>query len=575
MYENGRGVARDNAEAVRLYRLAAEQGNAEGQASLGFMYANGLGVGLDRAEALRWYRLAANQGNTEAQGYVATHSSAATPLPPTVSAGNAASPIITIEDAKRTIAGRYYFSQANGNNRREIQFTSDSLVCITFGRVLQSTRFIYARRSDRDTLRHSDNQYPIINSASISIEREPLSNRMMAMITCDGLNGSGGFGFGLYVYNDRLVSYSSVGSRVRVEFVFMAADAPRQEEQIVSPAPTRSLARTLREAAALQNLSEQEGDEVCRNGLRAYISEMKSDDRRRSRVFFHNTTVPSTQDIRIQHRLINVDSTGSSVGIRRILSASIRLENSQNFQNQQTANYQFIFDCRHYYLGHIEANITQFAYFSNFIHQNEDGEDFRRRWQGTFYTRQGDIFDSVGNFGPSWMRNTANGLQMQAELEPFLRTTIVTNDSNLPVSTNSGQVQRDQVPPSLPSEENLNVTTLAGARRAVAGRRFEWIYREEPYLPTRWQLGFSGDGTSCTLSSRPMRQDGSESHLHSFSNPTVFRTARYTDTDEQYVAVGGCTQSGVLYIVSKNGNDLVINVWLASLSRPIIANIRQ
>jgi uncharacterized protein len=60
------GVAQDGAEAVRLYRLAAEQGYAPAQFNFGVMFNNGQGVAQDRAEAIRWYRLAAAQGNTNA-----------------------------------------------------------------------------------------------------------------------------------------------------------------------------------------------------------------------------------------------------------------------------------------------------------------------------------------------------------------------------------------------------------------------------------------------------------------------------------------------------------------------------
>ena len=67
MYANGEGVPQDYAEAVRWYRLAAEQGNASAQHNLGLMYANGEGVPQDYAEAVRWYRLAAEQGNASAQ----------------------------------------------------------------------------------------------------------------------------------------------------------------------------------------------------------------------------------------------------------------------------------------------------------------------------------------------------------------------------------------------------------------------------------------------------------------------------------------------------------------------------
>ena len=67
MYSEGRGVLKDDAEAVRWYRRAADQGNASGQYSLGLMYSEGRGVLKDDAEAVRWYRLAAEQGNTAGQ----------------------------------------------------------------------------------------------------------------------------------------------------------------------------------------------------------------------------------------------------------------------------------------------------------------------------------------------------------------------------------------------------------------------------------------------------------------------------------------------------------------------------
>ena len=42
MFENGEGVARDFAEAARLYRLAAEQGDATAQNKLAYMFQEGL-----------------------------------------------------------------------------------------------------------------------------------------------------------------------------------------------------------------------------------------------------------------------------------------------------------------------------------------------------------------------------------------------------------------------------------------------------------------------------------------------------------------------------------------------------
>jgi TPR repeat protein len=51
---------------VRLYRLAAAQGDAAAQFNLGVKFENGQGVAQDKAEAIRWYRLAAAQGEATA-----------------------------------------------------------------------------------------------------------------------------------------------------------------------------------------------------------------------------------------------------------------------------------------------------------------------------------------------------------------------------------------------------------------------------------------------------------------------------------------------------------------------------
>jgi TPR repeat protein len=67
MYANGRGVPEDDAEAVRWWRLAAEQGYAAAQNNLGDMYENGQGVPEDHVPAYMWYNLAAAQGSEIAQ----------------------------------------------------------------------------------------------------------------------------------------------------------------------------------------------------------------------------------------------------------------------------------------------------------------------------------------------------------------------------------------------------------------------------------------------------------------------------------------------------------------------------
>ena len=67
MYDKGDGVPQDFAEAVKWYRRAAEQGNAEAQYNLARMYRNGQGVPQDIAEAMKWCRRAAEEGDATAQ----------------------------------------------------------------------------------------------------------------------------------------------------------------------------------------------------------------------------------------------------------------------------------------------------------------------------------------------------------------------------------------------------------------------------------------------------------------------------------------------------------------------------
>ena len=50
-------------DTITEIRLQAEQGNAGAQNNLGVMYALGQGVLKDEAEAVRWFRLSADQGH--------------------------------------------------------------------------------------------------------------------------------------------------------------------------------------------------------------------------------------------------------------------------------------------------------------------------------------------------------------------------------------------------------------------------------------------------------------------------------------------------------------------------------
>lgn len=67
LYYFGEGVTLDYAEAMRWYRMAADHGSAPAQYAVGSIYEHGQSVVQDYGEALRWYRMAAAQGNTRAE----------------------------------------------------------------------------------------------------------------------------------------------------------------------------------------------------------------------------------------------------------------------------------------------------------------------------------------------------------------------------------------------------------------------------------------------------------------------------------------------------------------------------
>ncbi len=67
IYENGRGVKKDFAEALRWYEKAAEQGHIGAQIDLGWFYQSGEGVNKDINKAIDFYEKAAQQGNSQAQ----------------------------------------------------------------------------------------------------------------------------------------------------------------------------------------------------------------------------------------------------------------------------------------------------------------------------------------------------------------------------------------------------------------------------------------------------------------------------------------------------------------------------
>ena len=62
LYYNGEGVIQDYKEAMKWFRLSAEQGHTKAQHNLGSAYGNGKGVIQDYIYAHMWWNIAASNG---------------------------------------------------------------------------------------------------------------------------------------------------------------------------------------------------------------------------------------------------------------------------------------------------------------------------------------------------------------------------------------------------------------------------------------------------------------------------------------------------------------------------------
>jgi len=65
MYDKGQGVTQDYKEAVKWYRLSAEQGLARAKVNLGVMYYKGQGVPQDYVSAHMWFNLCGSSGDKD------------------------------------------------------------------------------------------------------------------------------------------------------------------------------------------------------------------------------------------------------------------------------------------------------------------------------------------------------------------------------------------------------------------------------------------------------------------------------------------------------------------------------
>ena len=66
-YSYGDGVVKDEREAAKWWRAAAEQGSRNAQVKMGYIYTLGQGVAKDPRRGIEWFRKAAERGVTEAQ----------------------------------------------------------------------------------------------------------------------------------------------------------------------------------------------------------------------------------------------------------------------------------------------------------------------------------------------------------------------------------------------------------------------------------------------------------------------------------------------------------------------------
>ena len=71
-HDGSYGLKRNDAEAVKWFTKAAEQGDLEGQYNLAIAYYHGYGVKKNINEAVKWFQKAAEQGYADAESILAS-----------------------------------------------------------------------------------------------------------------------------------------------------------------------------------------------------------------------------------------------------------------------------------------------------------------------------------------------------------------------------------------------------------------------------------------------------------------------------------------------------------------------
>lgn len=59
----GKGIPKNESEAIKWYRKAAEKGHAPSQCNLGIIYLHGLGIEQNQEEGEKWIKLAEKKWN--------------------------------------------------------------------------------------------------------------------------------------------------------------------------------------------------------------------------------------------------------------------------------------------------------------------------------------------------------------------------------------------------------------------------------------------------------------------------------------------------------------------------------
>jgi TPR repeat protein len=145
LYYDGTGVPQDYGNAAEWCRRAAEQGHSVGQAMLGEMYYVGRGVSQDYREALRWFTAAAERGQVQAQTKLGLVLAAG---------GDIDDPSLTPEVPQDLISAYMWLDLAAAAGEARAQEERDRLVGkMTAEQLAAAQQLVHERKSNRKNSR--------------------------------------------------------------------------------------------------------------------------------------------------------------------------------------------------------------------------------------------------------------------------------------------------------------------------------------------------------------------------------------------------------------------------------------